>query len=37
MLGALAATYYVVCTVMQVPTGVLNDRNIWAAEPGKSA
>jgi MFS family permease len=25
MLGALAATYYVVYTVMQVPTGVLND------------
>jgi MFS family permease len=25
MLGALAATYYVIYTVMQVPTGVLND------------
>lgn len=25
MLGALAATYYVVYTVMQVPTGILND------------
>src|SRR5689334_24766575 len=25
MLGALAATYFVVYTVMQVPTGVLND------------
>jgi MFS family permease len=25
MLGALAATYYVIYTVMQVPTGILND------------
>ena len=35
MLGALAATYYVVYTLMQVPTGVLNDtvgpRRILAA------
>ena len=25
MLGTLAATYYLIYTVMQVPTGVLND------------